>query len=229
MLLGILAITLSRWVMQFTGPPLASSAAIYKGNASHKQVAIACNVVWGTEYVSKLLAVLQKQKVHITFFLGGQWAKDNPHLAKTLAQAGMEIGNHGYGHRHVASLSLQQNIVEIQKADAAIFAATGIHPSLYAPAYGEVNSTVTQAATRLHYQTIMWSIDTIDWRPSHTPSIITQRVLSKLHNGAIILMHPTSRTLAALPALLKTIQAKGYKITTVGHVIAPESRTKGQS
>ena len=205
-------------------PALAADppAPIERGPANVKAVAFACNVVWGTEHVLPIARAFKAAGGKATFFLGGQWAARHPAEAKELAAMGMEIASHGDAHRHVASMSLEGNLEEIDRANRSIEAATGMRPRLYAPAYGEVNGIVRRAAQMRGMPVVMWSIDTIDWRTWHTPDIIRSRVLTRLSPGAIVLIHPTDRTLAALPGLLSAIRAQGYRVETVSDLLHGE-------
>ncbi|MDA8344094.1 MAG: polysaccharide deacetylase family protein [Thermaerobacter sp.] len=178
-------------------------------------VSIGVNVVWGTEYVPPIVQALKSQGDKATFFLGGTWAENHPDVARQIRDAGMEIGSHGDRHRHVGSLGITENEQEITRAAERIKAATGVTPTLYGPAYGELSPAVHQAAQRQGVRVVMWSIDTIDWRKSHTPEIIRSRVLTRLQPGAIILMHPTDRTAAALPGLLQELHRRGYRVVGV--------------
>jgi len=187
-------------------------------------IALTVNVVWGTEYVPPIVKALQAEKAHATFFLGGQWAEHHPDVAQMLRQAGMEIGSHGDAHRHVGSLGVEANEREITLAADKIARATGVRPQLYAPAYGELSPAVFQAADRQGVRVVMWSIDTIDWRQSHSPEIIQNRVLSRLKPGAIVLMHPTDRTAQALPGLIKALAQRGYRVTSVGELLREAGR-----
>jgi len=77
---------------------------------------------------------------------------------------------------------------------------------------------VLQVAEELGYQTVLWSIDTIDWqRPG--PQVIRDRVSGKAHNGGIVLMHPTAPTVEALPGIIDDLQGRGYKLITVGEMV----------
>ncbi len=187
-------------------------------------IALTVNVVWGSEYVQPIVAALKAQGAHATFFLGGQWAEKHPDLARVLRQEGMEIGSHGDAHRHVGSLGVADNVREIAVADEKIAQATGVHPTLYAPAYGELSPAVFEAANQKGVRVVMWSIDTIDWRTWHTPDIIKSRVLARLKPGAIVLMHPTDRTAAALPGLLKELKARGYQVVGVQELLKTAGR-----
>ncbi len=191
---------------------------IYHGKDTTNKVAFACNVFWGEEYLPAMLDTFAQNNVHITFFIGGSWAKQYPEILKTIAQGGHELANHSYSHPHPNALSKEKNQEQIIKTQAAIEEITGQKTVLYAPPYGEFNETVLNAAHELGYPTIMWSIDTIDWRRPD-PGVIYGRIMKKIHPGAIILMHPTDPTSKALPGIIKDLRDKGYTITTVSDII----------
>jgi len=191
---------------------------------SRPVIALAVNVVWGSQYLRPIVLALKAQGARATFFLGGGWAEKHPDEARMLRQEGMEIGSHGDAHRHVASLGVAENVREIALADEKIARATGVHPTLYAPAYGELSPAVHEAARREGVRVVMWSIDTIDWRTWHTPEIIRERVLQRLAPGAIVLAHPTDRTAQALPQLLRDLRARGYQVVGVGELLRQAGR-----
>lgn len=198
-------------------PTMTNIEPIYQGNAQQKKIALTCNVVWGEEYIPKMLEILKKNNVKMTFYMGGKWVKDFPELTRQIA-ADHELGNHGYSHPHPTFISKQQNITEIKKTEEEVYKVTKQRTRLFAPPYGEFNKTVLEAAEEAGYKTLMWSIDTIDWqRPA--PEVITERVLNKAHNGALVLMHPTAPTVKALPVLIEQLKNKGYELTTVSDVI----------
>lgn len=191
---------------------------IYRGADDDKEVAFACNVVWGNEYLPEILRILKENDAEITFFIGGDWAKRFPEELKTIYNAGHELGNHGYDHKKQSQLNIEQNKQEILKAEDAIKKVTGIKTTLFAPPYGDLNDTVVNAAEGLGYKVIMWSIDTIDWNTKDY-NVILERIESKHHNGAIVLMHPTEATVKALPGMIKSLKSKGYEIVNVSEVL----------
>lgn len=191
---------------------------IYQGNASRPAIAFACNVFWGEEYLPQMLDTLDAHNITITFFIGGSWAKRYPDMLKEIARRGHEIGNHSYSHPHPNRLTKAENQEQIQKTEKLVEEIAAIQTRLYAPPYGEYNDTVLLAAHELGYQTIMWSIDTIDWRKPPV-EVLQNRVLKKLHNGAIILMHPTDPTARALPELIQEIHKNGYTISTISSIL----------
>lgn len=191
---------------------------IYKGSGDKKEVAFACNVVWGEEYLPEMLKLFRDKDIKITFFIGGQWAEKNEELLKSIHKDGHELGNHGYKHLYHSKLTPDKNKQEIQKTEEIVERITGCKTRLFAPPYGDLNDTVVDSAEALGYKVIMWSIDTIDWNTKDYNKVL-QRVENKHHNGAIILMHPKEVTIKALPRMIETLEEHGYKITTVSDVI----------
>lgn len=194
------------------------SEPIFYGDQSQNKIALTCNVFWGEEFLPDMLSILEDNNVHITFFIGGTWAKDHPELLKKIVEKGHEVANHSYNHPHPNTLSKDKNKEQILKAENVIQEITGVKTVLYAPPYGEYNDTVLAAAKELNYNMIMWSIDTIDWKRPPA-EIIKARVMKKAQNGAIVLMHPTEPTKKALPDLLKELREKGYTATTVSDIL----------
>ena len=95
----------------------------------------------------------------------------------------------------------------------------GIEPIFFSPPSGAYNENTIKAAKDLNYDIIMWSIDTIDWREDSNKEKIIDRVISKIHNSAIVLMHPTEETVKALPEIILYLFNKGYKIGTINDIV----------
>lgn len=203
---------------EFIAAPLSTPRPYYNGHPGKQQVALACNVFWGEEYLPAMLDALDRGGVKATFFIGGSWAKRHPELVRELAARGHELGNHSYSHPHPNALSREQNREQITRTESLIAELTGVKTTLYAPPYGEFNAAVLAAAADLGYTTILWSIDTVDWKRPPAETILA-RVMGKLHNGAIILMHPTEPTAQALPELIFRIQGMGYTIKPVSAIL----------
>lgn len=216
-LLSLLLVA-SALIKTWDSPERAVMAPVYHGSAEEKMISLTFNVVWGEEYIPQILDILEENDVQATFFLGGQWVDDFPELAGKIAGAGHEVGNHGYSHLHQERISKAANIEEIRKAETSINNVTGIKPKLFAPPYGERGDVILKAAEEAGYTTIFWSIDTIDWqRPE--PSVITDRVLARAHNGAIVLMHPTAPTVNSLPVIIRELKKQGYQMVKVSSLL----------
>ncbi len=197
---------------------------VYHGGTDEKVIALTCNVFWGEEYIGPMLEILTDKDVLMTFFIGGTWAENFPELVKKMQSLGHEIGSHGYSHPHPDRISREANRRDITRAQDILENITGKKPALFAPPYGERGAVVLQTAEELGYQTILWSIDTIDWqRPG--PQVIKDRVSGKAHNGGIVLMHPTAPTVKALPGIIDDLRGQGYKLITVGEMLqaAPDN------
>jgi probable sporulation protein (polysaccharide deacetylase family) len=191
---------------------------IYKGLEEDREVAFACNVVWGEEFLPEMLKIFKENDIKISFFIGGQWAEKNEELLKAIHSEGHELGNHGYKHLYHSKLTPEANKQEIIKTEEAVKRITGVKTELFAPPYGDLNDTVVSSAESLGYKVIMWSVDTIDWNTKDYRKIL-ERVEKKHHNGAIILMHPKKVTIEALPTMINNLRSHGYKITTVSEVL----------
>ena len=196
-------------------------APIYKGNPEKPMVSFIINVAWGNEYLSDMLATLKQHHVSATFFLEGRWAQKYPELAQMITDAGHEVGNHSFTHPDMKNLSTVQIQQEITKTNGVIKATTGSNPKWFAPPSGSFKDEVVKIASNEEMGTIMWSVDTIDWQKP-TPDVLIQRVMSKVHNGAIILMHPTAATAQSLEQLIIQIKNEKLQINTVSNLLSEE-------
>ncbi len=191
---------------------------VYRVETDRKVMALAVNVAWGDEHLPAMLETLRAHNVKVTFFLDGEWAEKQPELVKLLAGEGHDIANHGFRHVHVAKMG-EADIRDLILQNEDLLGRLGARPSkLFAPPYGECNQTITSAAASLGYTTIMWTIDTIDWKTSE-PQKVIDRVTRKMTPGAIVLMHPTVVTNKALPAIVEAARKNGYQFSTVSELL----------
>ncbi|MDM5198914.1 polysaccharide deacetylase family protein [Fictibacillus enclensis] len=195
---------------------------IYKGNPEKPMVTLLVNVAWGNEYLPKLLKIMKNAHVHTTFFLDGSWVKKNPSLAKMILDEGHEIGNHAYTHPDMKQLTNKRIREELSSTNQVIQATLGDRKKVpvkwFAPPSGSYRDDVVKIAAEEKMRTIMWSVDTVDWRKPN-PAVMAQSVIRKLHPGAMILMHPTSSTADGLQQIIDGIKAKGYAIGTVSDLM----------
>jgi probable sporulation protein (polysaccharide deacetylase family) len=198
-------------------------APIYKGNPEKSMVTFLVNVAWGNEYIPHILKVMKEYNVRSTFFLDGSWTKDNAKLAKMILEEGHEIGNHAYSHPNMKQLTEVRIREELQKTNDVIYATLEVTPKYFAPPSGSFRQEVVDIADEFNMNTIMWSVDTVDWKKPE-PHTMVQNILNKVHPGAMILMHPTSSTATGIEQMILGIKAKGYQIGTVTQLL-DESRT----
>ncbi len=193
---------------------------IYRGNPEKRQIALMFNVAWGEEYLHSILATLKKYNVKATFFVDGKWASTHQSLLRSILNSGMELGNHGYQHHLFSGLSKMQMVSDISRTNAILHSAIGVNPVLFAPPAGDFNPLTVKVASSLGMKTILWTVDTIDWKRPQ-PEVIAMRVLIKKTPGALVLMHPTLPTSQALPSIITNLQKEGYQLVTVSELLSP--------
>lgn len=197
------------------------AAPIYRGNPEKDMVAFLINVSWGSEHIPAILNTLKEHQVKATFFIEGKWAQSNSDYVKMIDEQGHLIGNHAYNHPDMARLSNQQVLEQINQTNDIIKAITGTSPNWFAPPSGSYNDHVVQAAHNLDMQTILWTVDTIDWKNPSVP-VMLDRIRNKMHPGATILMHPTPSIASGLGNIIEHIKDAGYRIGTIEKLLSEE-------
>ncbi len=204
-------------------PQAASSSPISHGNPGLPEIALTFDDGPSAGYTTQVLSVLRKYGVRATFFMLGQWVQRYPDLARAVLADGHAIGDHSWSHPDLTTLSTSAIQQQLGNTAHVIKQTVGTAPALFRPPYGAYNSRVLSVAGSLQLSTILWDIDPRDWSRPGT-SVIVNRVLSHLHNGAIILMHDgggdRSQTLQALPTIIQQARARGYRFVTVPLLLA---------
>lgn len=161
---------------------------------------------------SKVIDVLNKYDIKATFFVLGSRAINNKDILKKMADSGMEIGNHTYNHLLLTKYDENKIRSEIEDTSEVIYSATKKRPKLLRPSYGSVNNKIKKVA---NMPIIIWDIDTLDWK-YHNSKRITSRVVNKVRDGDIILMHDIySASLNALSNIIPILQDNGYEFVTI--------------
>ena len=161
---------------------------------------------------SKIIDVLNKYDIKATFFVLGSRAINNKNILKKMADSGMEIGNHTYNHLLLTKYDENKIRSEIEDTSEVIYSATKKRPKLLRPSYGSVNNKIKKVA---NMPIIIWDIDTLDWK-YHNSKRITSRVVNKVRDGDIILMHDIySASLNALSNIISILQDNGYEFVTI--------------
>lgn len=198
---------------------------VYSVDTKEKKIALTMNCAWNADDIDSILDTLSKNKIHITFFMVGDWVDKYPEYVKKIADNGHEIANHSNTHPHVNQLNVDKNMEEIKLCSEKIEKITGDKTTLYRGPYGEYNDTVINAANALKHVTIQWNLDTLDYT-GLTGEEMWKRLDSKLSNGSIILSHNgTKHTADSLELLLHNIKEKGYEVVTVSELIYKDNYT----
>jgi peptidoglycan/xylan/chitin deacetylase (PgdA/CDA1 family) len=173
----------------------------------------------------ELLGLLAQAGVTATFFLLGRMAERHPAVARSIADAGHEIGVHGYEHRLLVKRGPVSTRADLDRATAALTAVTGAQPRWWRPPYGVANTAALLEARRLGLRPVLWTCWGRDWTAGCTPDSVYRNVLRKLAGGGTILLHDSDYAaapkcwlamLGALPAILTTCQARGLQVGPLG-------------
>ena len=194
---------------------------IYSAKTDEKVVALTFDISWGQKMAPKVLDVLKQENVKATFFLSGPWSKNHVELVKRIHADGHQIESHGQAHVNFSGLGRDGTAKNIAAAHAILQELTGRGPTYIRPPNGDFNKVSVQAAKDLGYATVIWSVDSLDWKNPGV-DVIVNRTVKLIHPGAIILMHASDsckQTDQALPTVLKTLRQQGYKFVSLDELI----------
>lgn len=194
---------------------------IYRGNVNKKMAAIMINVAWGNEYLPDMLTILQNENVKATFFFDGSWLSRNIEIARQICKLGHECSNHAYSHKNMSELNRQQAKKEIQRTEQLLSEKLGVQNRWFAPPSGDYNQETVEVAYDLGLRTVLWTIDTVDWKQPK-PEWIVRKIAAALEPGSLILMHPTPSSSQALEEMIHHIKQEGYVLGTVSEVLSSE-------
>lgn len=163
----------------------------------------------------RVLSILKKHNAKATFYMLGRSVEEAPTTAKAVAKAGHEIGNHSYKHANLSTMTPAQAYKDITKTNNIIKKHTGAEPLTIRPPYGARNHGLEK---QLSQPTILWSIDTLDWKTLNPASTLAQ-VKQHAYPGAIVLMHDIHPTTAdALDSVLTYLEQQGYQFVTISQL-----------
>ena len=198
----------------------ASPLVISRGKAQTgtKRVALTFDDGPNTVYTPQILDVLQKHEVRATFFVLGSSAVRARTVLSRIVEEGHELGLHSYSHANMARRSRAAVLADLDRAEAAVAPVIEGKLRWYRPPYGSTSIGLTRILAERGYSVALWSIDPRDWqRPGS--QVICDRVLRRLHDGAVILLHDgggnRAGTVAAVRQLLPAIKSKGYQFVTL--------------
>jgi peptidoglycan-N-acetylglucosamine deacetylase len=171
-----------------------------------------------------LLDILKQRQIPATFFVLGQNAAAFPAILERMVAERHEIAIHGWDHSSFASLTPDERTSQVRKTKETIEQAVGKTPALIRPPYGATNPELNRwLSEELKTSVVLWSVDSQDWQ-TRDPVRIRQEILAHTKPGSIVLAHDIYRTtVAAMPATLDALLAKGYKFVTVSDLIGLQS------
>lgn len=163
-----------------------------------------------------MLNTFKRYGMHGTFFPLGPYVSASPSLARRTVAEGHAVGSHGWTHTDMTRQSYTQVRSELMRSETPWWNAAQATPVQYfRPPYGSYNSTTLAAAKSTGFSRVMlWDVDPRDWA-GHSSGAIVSHVLSHVHSGAIVCMHLTPQTAAALPGILSGLKSRGYEAVSL--------------
>lgn len=194
---------------------------IYCVETKEPKIALTFDAAWGNEDTQKILEILKKHNVRVTFFMTGGWVENYPDDVKAILAAGHDLGNHSENHKNMSQLSDTEKKEELMKVHDKVRTLTGYEMFLFRPPYGDYDNAVVNVAKDCGYYTIQWDVDSLDWKDYGVDSIIKTVTEHKhLGNGSIILCHNGAKyTAQALDTLITKLKEKGYTFVPVSELI----------
>lgn len=198
-----------------TSEYLKTFNAFYSGNSEEKKVYLTFDAGYEAGYTENILKVLKEQNVKATFFIVGTYIRDNPELVKQMVNDGHIVGNHTQSHPNMSKMAtLEAFKNQICPVEEKYKELTGKEmPKFYRPPQGIFNEENLKMAQELGYKTVFWSVAYVDWYKDKQPSKETafNTLLPRIHPGAIILLHSTSKTNSEiLDEFITKIKDAGY-------------------
>lgn len=198
--------------------------AYYVGNANEKVLYLTFDCGYENGNTPAILKALKKHKVKATFFVVGHFLKENNDLVKQIAKEGHTIGNHTYNHPNIIGMSKEKFESELTQVEDLYKEITGKEMTkYYRPPQGKYNVENLQMAQAKGYKTFFWSLAYVDWNADAQPTKeeAFEKLLSRIHPGAIVLLHNTSKTNGEiLDELLGKWEDMGYSFGTLGDLSA---------
>ncbi len=201
--------------------------SVYRGSRDRRSIALTFDD-GPSEGTNRLLDILNRLETRATFFLCGMNVERLPGVARDVAAAGHEIGNHSYSHPALYLRSPEFIAGELTAAQSAIAQATGQTPALFRAPFGARWFGLAEAQRRLNLLGVMWTVIGLDWKLA--ADRIARRVLAAADNGAIICLHDGRRvqanpdigaTLEAVRRLIPALRSRGFDFETVSQLLCP--------
>lgn len=194
---------------------------IYCVETKEPEIALTFDAAWGNEDTARILEILKKHQVHVTFFMTGGWVESYPDDVKAILADGHDLGNHSENHKNMSQLSDEEKKQELMTVHEKVRTLTGYEMFLFRPPYGDYDNAVVKTAKECGYYTIQWDVDSLDWKDYGVDSILKTVTEHKhLGNGSIILCHNGAKyTVDALDTLITMLQKKGYTFVPLSELI----------
>ena len=185
-----------------TAEELASHNAYYVGDTTQKRIYLTFDAGYENGYTPTLLDVLKRQEVPAAFFVVGHYLESAPDLVRRMAEEGHIVANHTYSHPDLSAIADQDAFLhELTRVEEKYRAVTGEEMlKCYRPPQGKYSEQNLEMACAAGYRTVFWSLAYVDWEVNRQPTReqALEKLTGRIHPGAVVLLHSTSATNAAV-------------------------------
>ena len=202
---------------------LAKYDAYYVADTEEKKIYLTFDCGYENGNTEAILDALKKHNVSATFFVVGHYLESAPDLVCRMVEEGHTVGNHTYHHPDMSKISDKISFQkEVDDVAAKFKEVTGQEMTMYyRPPQGKYSKENLQMAKDLGYSTFFWSLAYVDWnvddQPTHEEAF--SKLCSRIHPGAIVLLHNTSKTNGEiLDELLTKWEEMGYCFGTLAEI-----------
>lgn len=207
-----------------TADELKQYDAYYVGDAEEKVIYLTFDCGYENGNAEPILDALKKHGAPATFFVVGHFLESAPDIAKRMVEEGHAVGNHTYHHPDMSAISdLTSFRKEMDDVSALFKEVTGQDMAMYyRPPQGKYSTENLRMAKELGYSTFFWSLAYVDWNVDDQPTKeeAFDKLLTRIHPGAVVLLHSTSKTNGEiLDELLTKWEEMGYEFRPLSDLI----------
>ena len=204
---------------------LARYKAAYLGDPQKKVIYLTFDAGYENGCTEKILDALKKHNAPAAFFLVGNYMEKNADLVRRMVNEGHIVGNHTMHHYDMSKLdSTEAFSKELTELETLFQQITGKElPKYYRPPQGTYSQNNLVMARDLGYKTVFWSLAYVDWNNDAQPTAeqAYAKLLPRIHNGAVVLLHSTSTTNAQImDDLLTKWEQMGYTFGSIDQLFA---------
>ncbi|MCL2827594.1 MAG: polysaccharide deacetylase family protein [Oscillospiraceae bacterium] len=198
--------------------------AYFVGDTSEKVIYLTFDAGFENGNTPPILDALKAAEIPAAFFLVGTYIRDNPDLIRRMVEEGHTVGNHTMRHPDMSAITdrerFQAELMEVERHYEEIIGAP--MTKLYRPPNGKYSTENLKLAQELGYTTLFWSLAYVDWNVDAQPSRqqAFDKLIPRIHPGAIVMLHNTSSTNAEIMAeLIGKYQELGYRFGCVTELV----------
>ncbi len=208
-----------------TADELKKYDAAYIGSTEEKVIYLTFDAGYENGCTAKILDTLQKHNVTAAFFLVGNYIEKNADLVRRMVSEGHIVGNHTMHHYDMSKISeqaaFQKELTDLEDLYREVVGSE--MPKYYRPPQGTYSVSNLEQAKELGYKTVFWSLAYVDWNNDSQPTkeLAFSKLIPRIHNGAVVLLHSTSQTNAQiLDELLTRWEEMGYRFGTLDEIFS---------